>query len=151
MSRQTDAKARQGYNLKPIMPVCSTCRYYTSRMVREGTSPGSVWEREDGFVVLTILAAQCGHKIESCIGKIINSDPPTSPIDVLIALGDLASVIARGKRDKVMPALTNVANVLYWTARGSDIHITDCVEHAWAEIKGRKGRMIDGVFVKEGD
>ena len=46
MSKQTDAKARQGYNLKPIMPVCSTCRYYTSRMVREGTSPGSVWERE---------------------------------------------------------------------------------------------------------
>lgn len=26
-----------------------------------------------------------------------------------------------------------------------------CMEMAWAEIKDRKGKMIDGVFVKESD
>lgn len=45
MSKQKDAKARQGYNLKPIMPVCSTCRYYTSRMESGETSWGA-WNRE---------------------------------------------------------------------------------------------------------
>ena len=46
MSKQTDAKARQGYNLKPIMPVCSTCRYYTSRMESGETSWGAKFEQE---------------------------------------------------------------------------------------------------------
>lgn len=32
-----------------------------------------------------------------------------------------------------------------------DLDIYDCVQAAWDEIKDRKGRMIDGVFVKEGD
>ena len=29
--------------------------------------------------------------------------------------------------------------------------LESCVQAAWDEIKDRKGRMIDGVFVKEGD
>ena len=32
-----------------------------------------------------------------------------------------------------------------------DINFESCVQAAWDEIKDRKGRMIDGVFVKEGD
>lgn len=32
-----------------------------------------------------------------------------------------------------------------------DINFESCVQAAWEEIKDRKGRMIDGVFVKEGD
>lgn len=32
-----------------------------------------------------------------------------------------------------------------------DLDIYDCVKAAWDEIKDRKGRMIDGVFVKAGD
>ena len=33
----------------------------------------------------------------------------------------------------------------------SELDFIDCVQSAWDEIKDRKGRMIDGVFVKEGD
>ena len=32
-----------------------------------------------------------------------------------------------------------------------DLDFDECVKAAWDEIKDRKGRMIDGVFVKEGD
>ena len=32
-----------------------------------------------------------------------------------------------------------------------DVDFESCVQAAWDEIKDRKGRMIDGVFVKEGD
>ena len=28
---------------------------------------------------------------------------------------------------------------------------TDCLNHAYNDIKDRKGKMIDGIFVKEGD
>lgn len=31
------------------------------------------------------------------------------------------------------------------------LDITDCLQHAYDQIKDRKGKMIDGVFVKEGD
>ncbi len=27
--------------------------------------------------------------------------------------------------------------------------LTDCLETAWEDIKDRKGRMVDGIFVKE--
>lgn len=27
----------------------------------------------------------------------------------------------------------------------------ECIQRAWDEIKDRKGRMIDGIFVKEED
>jgi hypothetical protein len=27
--------------------------------------------------------------------------------------------------------------------------LTDCLETAWDDIKDRKGRMVDGIFVKE--
>jgi len=29
--------------------------------------------------------------------------------------------------------------------------VTDCLNHAYNDIKDRKGKMIDGIFVKEGD
>lgn len=32
-----------------------------------------------------------------------------------------------------------------------ELDFDECVKAAWNEIKDRKGRMIDGVFVKEGD
>lgn len=32
-----------------------------------------------------------------------------------------------------------------------ELDFDECVKAAWDEIKDRKGRMIDGVFVKEGD
>lgn len=32
-----------------------------------------------------------------------------------------------------------------------ELDFYECVKAAWDEIKDRKGRMIDGVFVKEGD
>lgn len=32
-----------------------------------------------------------------------------------------------------------------------ELNFDECVQAAWDEIKDRKGRMIDGVFVKEGD
>jgi hypothetical protein len=29
------------------------------------------------------------------------------------------------------------------------MHIEDCIDGAWQEIKDRKGKMIDGIFLKD--
>ena len=39
--------------------------------------------------------------------------------------------------------------VLTIIAQQIDFAIEECVEHAWNEIKDRKGRMVEGIFVKE--
>ena len=101
------------------------------------------------YIVLTILAAQCGYQLERHLDQLDVHYLPTDP--TLASLGNLAAVIARGKHDQVLAPLMQVANALYYTAFCAHIKFADCVEHAWAEIKDRKGRMIDGVFVKEGD
>ncbi len=36
-------------------------------------------------------------------------------------------------------------------AMQEDLDITECIEMAYNEIKDRKGKMINGVFVKEAD
>lgn len=43
--------------------------------------------------------------------------------------------------------IENLLDVCEWY----DLDFTDCVESAYKEIAGRKGRVIDGTFVKEDD
>lgn len=47
--------------------------------------------------------------------------------------------------------LLELLNDLNATAIAFGLDFTACLTHAWDEIKDRKGRMIDGVFVKEAD
>lgn len=117
--------------------------------MKKGDKDGTKDGVGDGFVVLTILAAQCGYQLEQYLDQLPLFDMADEP--TLVSLGDLAAAIARGKHDQVMAPLMRVANSLYCTAFGARINVKDCVEHAWAQIKDRKGRMVNGVFVKEGD
>lgn len=41
--------------------------------------------------------------------------------------------------------------VLINIAQRNGLTITDCLADAWDDIKDRKGRMVDGVFVKSTD
>ena len=41
--------------------------------------------------------------------------------------------------------------VLINIAERNGLTIEECLEKAWDDIKDRKGVMVDGVFVKEGD
>jgi hypothetical protein len=41
--------------------------------------------------------------------------------------------------------------VLINIALRNNLSLTDCLNHAYNDIKDRKGQMIDGIFVKEGD
>jgi hypothetical protein len=99
----------------------------------------------DMYVVLTILAAQLGSSIlhPDAVASTTTTSAPG-------AMGLIGGALARGKDP--MPHV--------WAMR---IHIEEaaqemfsnaingCVEAAWNEIKDRKGRMVDGVFVKEGE
>lgn len=64
-------------------------------------------------------------------------------------VGELASAIARGNEPLVADSIGDAVVVLTILAAQSGLTIEDCVAAAYNEIKDRKGRMVDGVFVRE--
>lgn len=63
--------------------------------------------------------------------------------------GELSDSICKGCdiRDDIGDMMVVLINI----AERNDISITECLDTAYNDIKDRKGRMIDGVFVKEAD
>ena len=65
--------------------------------------------------------------------------------------GELAAGIAKGNEELVADSIGDMVVVLTILAEQSGLLIENCIKLAYLEIKDRKGRMIDGVFVKESD
>lgn len=65
--------------------------------------------------------------------------------------GELCEGLAKGKTDLIKDALGDMFVVMVILAMQEDLDVTECIEMAYNEIKDRKGKMIDGVFVKEAD
>lgn len=63
--------------------------------------------------------------------------------------GELSDNICKGKdiRDDIGDMLVVLINI----AERNGLSLYDCLSVAYDDIKDRKGRMVDGVFVKEED
>ncbi len=64
-------------------------------------------------------------------------------------MGELSDNICKGK--DVADDIGDMIVVLINIAERNNLSLTECVSHAYNDIKDRKGKMIDGIFVKEGD
>lgn len=64
-------------------------------------------------------------------------------------LGELAGGIAKQKDDVVKDSIGDCMVVLTILAAQSGLTVEECLKHAYNEIKDRKGRMVNGVFIKE--
>lgn len=64
-------------------------------------------------------------------------------------VGELASCIAKGKEEIVIDSIGDCVVVLTILAEQSGIKIERCIDLAYEQIKDRKGKMINGIFVKE--
>jgi len=70
-------------------------------------------------------------------------------VKLIEEIGELAEAIAKGKDEQFMDSIGDAFVVLTILAAQKDLEIEECVVHAWQEIKDRKGKMIDGIFIKE--
>lgn len=63
--------------------------------------------------------------------------------------GELSDSICKGKdiKDDIGDMMVVLINI----AERNKVSITECLETAYNDIKDRKGKMIDGVFVKSSD
>lgn len=82
---------------------------------------------------------------------IAGSTPEKQFIKLVEEIGELANGLAKGRMTEAMDGIGDAVVVLTILAAQLGVEIEDCIEAAWLEIKDRKGRMIDGVFVKEAD
>lgn len=101
----------------------------------------------DAFVVMTIMCAQKGFDIES-----VNCQPSQHADfykEMMAGLGLLANAVARNR--ELSPAIGRIKDFLHYATYLNRFELIECLDQAWLDIKDRKGRMVDGVFVKEAD
>lgn len=84
--------------------------------------------------------------------NLIEGSSPEKQFTKLIEeAGELAEGISKAKFDRVIDGIGDMVVVLTIIAEMYGVSIETCIDAAYDEIKDRKGRMIDGVFVKEAD
>lgn len=77
--------------------------------------------------------------------------PHTQMVKLMEEIGELAHGIAKNRVQEVADGIGDAVVVLTILAAQHGLRIEDCIALAYNEIKGRKGRMINGTFVKEAD
>jgi NTP pyrophosphatase (non-canonical NTP hydrolase) len=77
------------------------------------------------------------------------SNPMAQTVKLLEEVGELAAGVARSDGHKIIDSIGDAVVVLTILAEQIGFSIEDCVAMAWEEIKDRKGKMVDGVFIKE--
>lgn len=65
--------------------------------------------------------------------------------------GEVAAALARNDMYALADGIGDVAVTLIILAKQNGLTLQECLQQAFDEIKGRNGKMIDGVFVKESD
>ena len=63
--------------------------------------------------------------------------------------GELSDNICKGK--DMSDDIGDMIVVLINIAERNNLNLKECLEKAWDDIKDRKGKMVDGIFIKEGD
>lgn len=65
--------------------------------------------------------------------------------------GELSAGILRSDTLKTIDGIGDVLVVMIILAQQLNLDITNCLSFAYKEIKDRKGKVVEGVFVKESD
>ena len=77
------------------------------------------------------------------------SDDKTQFAKLIQEAGELSDNICKGKdiKDDIGDMMVVLINI----AERNKMTLTECLQTAYQDIRHRKGRMVDGVFVKEAD
>jgi len=62
-------------------------------------------------------------------------------------VGELSDNVCKGK--DIKDDIGDIIVVLVNIAERNGVSITDCLDQAYNDIADRKGKMVDGVFIKE--
>ena len=79
------------------------------------------------------------------------SDMKSQFVKLIEEAGELANSIAKRNDIEFADAIGDMVVVLTIMAAQNGMMIEDCIDAAWQQIRDRKGKMVDGIFIKEAD
>lgn len=94
------------------------------------------------------------HKVISWADErhlILNGDKNRQMLKLAEEHGELAGALARNNRKEAVDAIGDMVVVLTILAEQIGVPIEECMDAAWQEIKNRKGKTVNGIFIKDGD
>jgi NTP pyrophosphatase (non-canonical NTP hydrolase) len=78
-------------------------------------------------------------------------DPRVQMCKTVEELGELANAINKGNKTDAMDGIGDVVVTLICVSMQLGVDFNECLKMAYDEIKDRKGKMVNGMFVKEVD
>lgn len=81
-------------------------------------------------------------------GIVDKGNSHTQYVKLMEEAGELAEALLKKDRKETYDAIGDMIVVLTNLATLEDMKIEDCIDYAYNEIAGRKGKMINGTFVK---
>ncbi|CZR03482.1 MazG-like family protein [Trichococcus collinsii] len=79
------------------------------------------------------------------------ADPAKQMLKLGEEYGELCQGLAKDKPEQVKDSIGDMYVVLTILSLQLGLSVGECIAGAYAEIKDRKGEMINGIFVKEAD
>lgn len=79
------------------------------------------------------------------------SDPKSQLLKTMAELGELADGINKDRKNEIIDGIGDVVVTLILISEQYGLTLKQCLNHAYDEIKDRKGQMVNGTFVKEDD
>lgn len=65
--------------------------------------------------------------------------------------GEIAAALARNDKEELQDAIGDTVVTLIILAQQQGMNLRDCLQTAYDVIKGRTGKTVDGVFIKDSD
>ena len=78
-------------------------------------------------------------------------DPRVQMCKTMEEMGELANAINKGNKADAMDGIGDVVVTLICISMQLGVDFNECLKMAYNEIKDRKGKMVNGMFVKEVD
>ena len=79
------------------------------------------------------------------------ADPVKQALKFFEEAGELSQGLVKGNEEQIKDSIGDIYVVMTILSMQLGLEIEDCVYHAYDEIKDRRGKLVDGVFIKESD
>jgi NTP pyrophosphatase (non-canonical NTP hydrolase) len=79
------------------------------------------------------------------------ADPNKQILKLGEEFGELCQGMAKNNASQVYDSIGDMFVVMVILSMQLGVSIEECISYAYDEIKDRKGKMVDGVFIKEAD
>ena len=110
-------------------------------------------QQEEAKLTETLYLTQLTNRIKGWAvdRNLHTADPVKQALKFFEEAGELSQGMVKGNEEQIKDSIGDIYVVMTILSMQLGLEIEDCVYHAYDEIKDRKGKMVDGIFVKESD